>query len=685
MLTKRSLVILAGMMIIAAFLLLASWSPTPVMAQGPTATPQPPVAVLKVVAVPGVVTDKNAITATIKIVTDTAVGPNNAVIAMSTTGGGNVPINVPVHLAVSAQNPKNTGKPTWALTKPTDSKAALKDPAAMETEFTPDVVGAYMVSVSLKGDTGTSESQFAFFNAGTYIGVYTGNCKQCHPEQATEWAKTGHAVVFPEELDNKIDGPRGIQPSAAGFITHYAETCVACHATGFYAAPYGGSGGYFDAKAKANWTFPTWKQIDEVFTKKAPSNYDAAPQGIKDMGTIGCEQCHGPAAEHVKNGAKVMEASFSNDVCNQCHGTRGTHTRGVQLSFSAHSDATAAAWGIEGPGEQQCVRCHTAKGYVSFLKNPTNPAAWENEAQTLTCAGCHDPHSEANAFQLRVVSKPVAMPFEVKRDVGLSATCYECHNARRNGDDQAKNAAAGNAVSTPHYSSAAELIENTGGITYGATMATGSHSMVNLGGAPMANPAYDPKNAESAQFLFSAIGDKKGNIPGACVACHMWPASTAANDPLAQKVGGHSFNMITPDGTAAYTAACKSCHGDLKSVNIAAKADYDGNGKVEGVQDEVKGLLNVLWKQLEAKGVKKITTGNPYATLPSEGGKTDPKISQAWYNFRTVYGVMWGTDTGNGNEGKGAAVHNFKRSVQLLQLSYKDLTGSDVPGATLMK
>jgi hypothetical protein len=28
---------------------------------------------------------------------------------------------------------------------------------------------------------------------------------------------------------------------------------------------------------------------------------------------------------------------------------------------------------------------------------------------------------------------------------------------------------------------------------------------------------------------------------------------------------------------------------------------------------------------------------------------------------------------------------NFKRSVALLQLSYKDLTGQDVPGATLMK
>ncbi len=673
MLTRKSLVILAGLMIITALMILVSWSPAAVTAQGPA--PQPPVAVLKVVPVPGVVTDKNAITTTIKIISDTAVGPTNAVIAMATTGDSNVPINVPVHLAVSAQDPKNTGKPTWTLTKPADSKAALKDPAAAETEFTPDVVGAYYVQVTLKGDTATSAPEFAFFNAGTYIGVYTGNCKQCHPTQTAEWAKTGHAQVFPEELDNKIDGPRGIQPGAAGYITHYSETCVACHATGYYAAPFNGSGGYFDAKAKASWTFPTWKQIDEVFTKKAPSNYDAAPQGIKDMGTIGCEVCHGPASEHVKNGAKVMDVNWDSGVCNQCHGTRGGHTRGVQLSYSAHSDASAHAWEIAGAEEQGCVRCHTAKGYASFLKNPTNQAAWENEEQTLTCAGCHDPHSEANAFQLRIVGKPVALPFEVKREVGLSATCYECHNSRRNASVDAAKA------SFPHYSSAAEMLEDTGGVTYGQTVANSPHGAM-VGAAPIPNPAYDAKNAESAKFLFSPIGDTKGNTPGSCVTCHMAAAITAANDPLAMKVGGHSFNMVTPDGKLIYSASCKSCHGDVKTFDMPAKADYDGNGKVEGVQTEVKGLLNVLWTQLEAKGVKKVETGHPYATLPANA---DEKIKNAMYNFRTVYGVMWGTETGNGNEGKAAAMHNFKRSVTLLQLSIKDLTGSLPSGATELK
>ncbi len=45
---------------------------------------------------------------------------------------------------------------------------------------------------------------------------------------------------------------------------------------------------------------------------------------------------------------------------------------------------------------------------------------------------------------------------------------------------------------------------------------------------------------------------------------------------------------------------------------------------------------------------------------------------------------MWGEDD-PGNQGAAAAIHNFNRSVALLQASYKDLTGQDVPGATILK
>jgi hypothetical protein len=206
-----------------------------------------------------------------------------------------------------------------------------------------------------------------------------------------------------------------------------------------------------------------------------------------------------------------------------------------------------------------------------------------------------------------------------------------------------------------------------------------------VGAAPISNPAAatDP---EAAKFMFTSASATTGNIPGPCVTCHMWPIISDAKNPNFEKVGGHSFNTVSPDGKFDYGGACKQCHGDVQDFNLKAKADYDGNGKVEGDQDEVKGLLDTLWKALEAKGLKKVPTGYPYATIPrGADGKVDPKINSAWYNFRTVYGVMWGTDTGDGNQGKAQAVHNFKRTVALLQLSLKDLTGSLPAGATEMK
>jgi formate-dependent nitrite reductase cytochrome c552 subunit len=595
----------------------------------------------------------------------------------------NVPINVPVYLKVSAVDPKNSGTPVWTLTKPADSKAVITTvttiTTAMVAKFTPDVVGAYMVQVTLRNSAGvTSAPQFARFNAGTYIGVDKGNCKQCHPTKTAEWSKTAHATLFSRELDNQVDGPLGVKPSAAGYITHYSETCTRCHTTGWYPAPYNGSGGYWDAKEKAKWTFPTWKQIDEVFTKKAPSNWQAAPAEVKNMGTIGCEVCHGPANEHVTKGAKVMSVSLDAGVCDQCHGAAANHSKGWQLGNSKHQTGTSFEE-INGEARAACMRCHGGEGFITFLANPKNQAAWSTEEGNVSCAVCHDPHSDANPFQLRVFGKPVEVAsLPNPKDVGLSAICYTCHWTRR---DIAADVATIKANGTPgysHYSSAAELLSDTGGYTYDQTVPNSPHGAL-VGVAPIPNPAA-ANDPAAAKFLFSSPGDPKGNVPGPCVTCHM-NAIIGGNDPNAYTVGGHSFNTVNPAGNFDYGASCKPCHGEVKDFNMKAKADYDGNGKVEGVQDEIKGLLNAVWKSLEAKGWKQ-STSSPYATPPANA---DAKQKAAFYNFRTLYGVMWSADASGkisgGNEGKAAAIHNFKRSCALLQLSLKDLNGTLPAGA----
>jgi len=655
---RKILVILAGAAtLIALIALIFAPAPQTASAQGPTPAPQPPVAVLKVVPVwANAAGDKNAMTATLTYITDTKVGPAKTTVAVGAAGLSNTPVNVPVHLAVSAKDPKNTGKPTWSLIKPADSKAAIKDPAAMETEFTPDVVGAYMVSVSLKGDTGTSAARYAFFNAGTFIGMETGNCKQCHPTKVAEWAKTGHASILKDNIDNSRS------PTSD---SHYTEGCIRCHTTGFF-LPAAKNGGFADAQEKTGWKVPTWEQINAAGKKTGPSNWDAAPAEIKNMGNIQCEQCHGPANEHVKNGANVMASSMNNGTCNVCHAGGGHHIRGIEILSSKHTTGTSFEE-ITGPARLACARCHSAEGFVSFVANPKNQAAWKPEEGSIGCATCHDPHSDANYAQLRIAGKPVEIPFEVKKDVGLPAICFPFHNNR----GVPENAVKG---SYPHYSSAAEMLSDSGGVTYGATVPNSPHSMM-VGAAPV------PNAATPGTFLWSKSNDKKGNVPGPCVYCHMWAGITDAKDPNFMKVGDHSFNMVSPDGKFDYGAACKSCHGEVKDFNLKAKADYDGSGAAGGVQDEIKGLLNATWKALEAKGLKKQESGYPYATVPADASDS---VKQAWYNFRYVYGVMWGA-AGPGGEGKAAAIHNFKRSCALLQLSLKDLGATPAGAADCTK
>ena len=115
-------------------------------------------------------------------------------------------------------------------------------------------------------------------------------------------------------------------------------------------------------------------------------------------------------------------------------------------------------------------------------------------------------------------SKPVELPFEVKKDVGLSATCFECHNSRVNSADFE----AGKSTSTPHYSCIAEMLSDTGGVTYGQTA---PELAARHDGRRCAHPEpglHDDPDAQPSSCS-ARPATAKGNIPGPCVTCHMWP------------------------------------------------------------------------------------------------------------------------------------------------------------------
>ena len=73
------------------------------------------------------------------------------------------------------------------------------------------------------------------------------------------------------------------------------------------------------------------------------------------------------------------------------------------------------------------------------------------------------------------------------------------------------------------------------------------------------------------------------------------------------QVGQHTFKMSVEgeDGTTLYEnveMACAGCHVGLDTYNRTARADYDGLNGIEGIQDEVQGLLDLLLEKIEDAG-----------------------------------------------------------------------------------
>jgi hypothetical protein len=166
-------------------------------------------------------------------------------------------------------------------------------------------------------------------------------------------------------------------------------------------------------------------------------------------------------------------------------------------------------------------------------------------------------------------------------------------------------------------------------------------------------------------------------VEGMCITCHMaeTPGMDADGNPLPghNTVGGHTFAMTSPDGVANL-GACVACHesDNYESFEISAGGDYDGDGEVESTNAEVAGLVEAVGEALAANDVPPLDH-YPYYGFPVDDPATlDVDVKGAVYNHKF-------------GSSKGAAIHNFKYTVALLQLSYEKLMGEPVPNADIME
>jgi hypothetical protein len=552
----------------------------------------------------------------------------------------------------------------WALTTPLGSSAALtasplptnmpvflpSDKLNYELAPTanarmvlrPDVVGNYTVSVTVTNTSGTTNVT-ANFNVATYYGVDV--CEGCHsstagiPQMYLSWSTTAHASIFTEGVDGLLG-------------THYSVSCIKCHTTGYDTnASALGDGGFYGVQQEDGWLFPT----NLANTNAASTNYASMPQNLQSVANITCENCHGPASQHIIPAVLKLDGiTVSNfpgldvpntvGVCESCHDDAPGHPQGTQWYASDHaggfSTAVSIPSGEGGTTNQYCVRCHTEAGFIAFASNSVagnGIVTTTNTAYTaIGCQTCHEPHGLTSPtndnYLIRLMSSATFGDGTVITNGGEGNLCMNCHHSR-NGSAVTNvmnyplglnTWAQGSSFGT-HDGPQGDMLEGVNAITYGLAIPSSAHRLT---------------------------------VTNSCVGCHM--QTIASTDPGFLLSGGHTFEMSYMVGTnkVDQVGVCNQCHGGITNFNFPVE-DYANVGTILGVQTNVQILMDQLSMLLPNKNG--IITNVAQSSLSTTTNWTTLQLEAA-YNWQFV------------KEDGSLGVHNAPFATGLLKASIATLT-----------
>lgn len=334
----------------------------------------------------------------------------------------------------------------------------------------------------------------------------------------------------------------------------------------------------------------------------------------------------------VANAAEFSKAAVLSP-CTQCHSDRFLDPKYNEWKNSTHKDLVEAESPNSPARRDVCVSCHTGQGFAEGKKK----AAEIPNPLPQTCVACHSlkNHGKVPAY-VRVYGRVTLPDKVVVADAGTGAVCMACHNSRRD----VNNTMIFKQHPAPHVGPQADMLKGSGAIEI---------------------PGYKYTNSAHS------------TIENACVTCHMAPPPPGEEGV----VGGHTFKVIS--GKVENTNACVGCHRNVEAFNRPALGDFDGNKVIEPVQDEVKGLMEVLKKAVEVRidGGKGGTFTEVHGKVVFKGKDGKPLKPEAVpdaqyiaaYNYFFVH-----SDKSNG-------IHNTAYAVEILQSSYQNLTGNPVPNA----
>lgn len=493
---------------------------------------------------------------------------------------------------------------TWTLvSQPTGSTVDLDSSNTERTTFRPDVVGDYEVQLDISTDAGPATvtetiTAAEYVGAGVYGSFAAGQCAGCHPGTAETWLETGHSDFLARQLDG------GEDPAT----THYNEDCISCHTVGWDTTAV--NGGFDDVAAAAGWTFPD-TLIPGNWTNML-INYPS----VAAKANIQCESCHGPGSQH--KGTGPIQYTLDEGLCGRCHEDGHYHRRNTMWKNSVHN--TGSTWrNANRAGREGCADCHSGWGFVARIDVASN-LDQKLGPQPLTCAACHDPHwnemiAGEGQHQVRDQDAVTLGDGTVITKGGRGRLCMNCHIGRVDAIEYAQTVQG---HFGPHHSNQADMLFGTNVITWGMVVPNSTH---------------------------------KDALANTCVDCHMF--ETPADGEVGHDViGDHTFAVraVIDGAQVDNVAACARCHGELTEFNdLKVTEDYDGDGTIEGFQDELDGQLAKVAMLLPPEG-------EPEAN-------EDPDDTYSRIQLNALYNYNYIHD----DNSKGA--HNFRFAMGLMKLT----------------
>lgn len=341
---------------------------------------------------------------------------------------------------------------------------------------------------------------------------------------------------------------------------------------------------------------------------------------------VQCENCHGPGSLHPNPEPGSVNVVKTAGMCGSCH--NGVH----HPTFDEWGSSPHNSVVVEAAERASCAKCHNGVYAGTYLDNPggfVNPPAVE-DTLAITCAVCHDPHGNDNLANLRnAAATDVVLPDgSVVPEAGAGRLCMACHNGRRTPTNIEDQLANGSEHFGPHHSNQGDMLAGTGayeGLVPGFPWTSSRHLAVRDG----------------------------------CVHCH---------------THGHEGDVVyTGHNFLPTVEACAECHGAITDFDqILAKEDFDGSGQIQGVQDEIHGLLGILKTAIidasaSPEDSLALVSAEDFSVAVGDTNITTRAQREAGYNYFFV--------EFDGSHG----VHNTTYAIQLLQQSTLALNPGTMP------